>query len=1509
MAEKAFANQATREHEPSLQSDTLEPQIEQDVLPVGYALPPHLLPRIGGVAREQTLLNLQSAIGNRAVQRTINRSRSAESGDDLAQRIRAASAGGSALDAATRDRLQTGLAADLSAVRVHTDGEADHLARSVESIAFTTGPDIFFRSGSYDPASPQGLRLLAHEAAHTIQQSAGPVAGAPAPGGVSISDPADSFEQAAEQAANSVLSGVASAAPLAAGSAHVQRKVMPEEEEQPLQLKVESGPQQNQAHELMQIADKMEAIRKAVREAGVNPGAPVSPEVKAYRAGYDRAVSRLTVQRRATATAAAAEPAPAASVRAQTRTTLPTLDQAARDLTLWFAMPNPQAHKEQIFQTMLLVRGHSEELQAAFQQSAGRDLNTAIESGLSGNDIIRAKRYLQYGTLRLADKAYFAAKGGGTDEDTLYRLLPQIRANRAQVDADFRADYGADYSSDGRLPDGQTSRIAGVLDNEMSGWELDKGKALLTFGQLRPVDEIRIATNRTGTDEEMLFGALERSNKSTVRQEYQASYEGDLDSLLNSELSGGDKQRATLILAGRFTTLERIRTAVEGWGTDERAIFDALTQASASERSTLLAQFQDTSSEFYQLLRGDLNDEDMQRVGALLRAGEQDTALSKLQQAGALEGSDLVREIKMSAGDKFEKYKADYNNAGSEFGRYVREHTDRGDQGNLEVILNGSVEDRLRWAVAGAGTDEDYIFHVLEKFTDNTSRQALAANQGLMNDLESDLSTRDFNRAKDLLRPSNLGIEERAAATEEQIETERSWLTDLVSNASDALGDENRELQASLDRARADGEIRPEEQAEIGRLQSETSASLDVYKTVRDEIEDTAATVLSTAAAVLIGVLSAGTLSGASAAIIAAQLAQAALVSAVAKVAAMKVAKGDRFDVFGADGAVAFGSGAIDGVLNVVGAGAAERLVGPLFTNVAKEAAGQAASTGFRTVGRELLTQAVEGGISGSASAVFESAANEGTWKHGFLEGLGRVAESGGMAVGMGAAGGVGMHLGTRGYTALSERFSGAATEAVQEGEEALAHTAGGASAPETRLPAGEAEVPSGTRPELITSGPPASPLGAPGAGEGMQLTLHPQHPNVMVDAGIEGFDMDQLLRELDRTPQGSRIADQIRSGDVEIVITREELFSGYAATQVGDELHTTWGGSTEETAASLIHEGTHGLDPDRFVPGMAGEEAASRLSLEGTARAFEYEHRMQAGLKPYDEAERRYRETLERVLMDTGDERAARIAADREMLDAMRADPTRFGVETPAQEAVRMERFRTMPELEEPSPGSFLEPESSMERSLFGDLADEATQPDIRLPPETTPTGGHGPEGAPPALPPNIPGRLGEVTRFEEVERYPARLTALFPNPKQRIAIYDRLESGDLSLREFAGILGEDGAEQVYFRTASGGRYIDHVFLEGENVILRESKNVADFAVTSKIEEQLTKDIALLDKFPEAIVTWRLSGNGEINPGAYDLLEAIQEKTGNRFRMELQDGSAWPARSREPITEPPTQQ
>ncbi len=204
---------------------------------------PHVASHAAGSGRGNAgrmaaaIQRMQQTYGNRSTTRFLQRSaaaREADAGEDIGGRIRAQSGGGSALDPGVQRTLESGIGADLSGVRVHTDPEADHLSRAVNAVAFTTGSDIFFRSGAYNPGSSDGMHVLAHEATHTVQQAEGPVAGTPSAGGVSISDPSDSFEQAAEASASRVIHG-GGEAPAAAGAggagAAVQREAEAAEQE------------------------------------------------------------------------------------------------------------------------------------------------------------------------------------------------------------------------------------------------------------------------------------------------------------------------------------------------------------------------------------------------------------------------------------------------------------------------------------------------------------------------------------------------------------------------------------------------------------------------------------------------------------------------------------------------------------------------------------------------------------------------------------------------------------------------------------------------------------------------------------------------------------------------------------------------------------------------------------------------------------------------------------------------------------------------------------------------------------------------------------------------------------------------------------------------------------------------------------------------------------------------------------------------------------------------------
>ncbi|MFJ1975564.1 DUF4157 domain-containing protein [Streptomyces sp. NPDC087903] len=82
--------------------------------------------------------------------------------------------GGTPLDAGVRGVMEGRFWHDFSDVRVHTDSAANESAAAIGARAYTSGRDIVFGAGRYDPQSAGGRRLLAHELAHVVQQSGHP---------------------------------------------------------------------------------------------------------------------------------------------------------------------------------------------------------------------------------------------------------------------------------------------------------------------------------------------------------------------------------------------------------------------------------------------------------------------------------------------------------------------------------------------------------------------------------------------------------------------------------------------------------------------------------------------------------------------------------------------------------------------------------------------------------------------------------------------------------------------------------------------------------------------------------------------------------------------------------------------------------------------------------------------------------------------------------------------------------------------------------------------------------------------------------------------------------------------------------------------------------------------------------------------------------------------------------------------------------------------------------------
>ena len=79
--------------------------------------------------------------------------------------------GGFTPDSNLRGKLGGHLGFDPGGARLHTGPAAAQAARSLRAEAFTIGSDVFFGDGRFDPHSPKGLGLIAHELTHVGQQT------------------------------------------------------------------------------------------------------------------------------------------------------------------------------------------------------------------------------------------------------------------------------------------------------------------------------------------------------------------------------------------------------------------------------------------------------------------------------------------------------------------------------------------------------------------------------------------------------------------------------------------------------------------------------------------------------------------------------------------------------------------------------------------------------------------------------------------------------------------------------------------------------------------------------------------------------------------------------------------------------------------------------------------------------------------------------------------------------------------------------------------------------------------------------------------------------------------------------------------------------------------------------------------------------------------------------------------------------------------------------------------
>jgi Domain of unknown function (DUF4157) len=112
---------------------------------------------------------------------------------------------GEPLDPQTRATFEPHFNHHFGDVRIYSDTDAATLATNLDANAFTLGNRIVFNHDMYQPATPKGQSLLAHELAHTVQQQGTELEAVTSP--IGRTTPHDTLEHQAKAAATPLWNG------------------------------------------------------------------------------------------------------------------------------------------------------------------------------------------------------------------------------------------------------------------------------------------------------------------------------------------------------------------------------------------------------------------------------------------------------------------------------------------------------------------------------------------------------------------------------------------------------------------------------------------------------------------------------------------------------------------------------------------------------------------------------------------------------------------------------------------------------------------------------------------------------------------------------------------------------------------------------------------------------------------------------------------------------------------------------------------------------------------------------------------------------------------------------------------------------------------------------------------------------------------------------------------------------------------------------------------------------
>lgn len=628
------------------------------------------------------------------------------------------------------------------------------------------------------------------------------------------------------------------------------------------------------------------------------------------------------------------------------------------------AMEGLGTDEKSIFRTL---EGKSEDERKAiikeYKDNYGVDLMEDLKGDLSGSDMAKAKNLLDKGKLDTSGKLDVAMSGAGTDEKGIFEALEKATPEEREK---LRKDPA----------------LIDRLDGELSGEDKARAMAILNSkdGNLSANNKLDVAMAGAGTDEKTIYEALE---KATPEERKAIMSDPTMMEKLKGEMNDEEMGRVNTILKdGKLPARTKLDDAMNGAGTDENGVFNALKGATEEERKALMKD-----EKFMKNLREELSGTDLEKAELLLKQGKlsTDQKLDLSMKGAGTDEDSLFNAIKDATPEERKNLLSDKN-----FMDRLDGEMDGADLERAKILLEkgktNSVED-LHLAMEGAGTDEDAILKTLGECKNDKEKDALVKEYrekygtDLLSDIKDDLSTSDYNKAYDMLQKEPKTLEERKEQLEDKLVRQRdggTFWTGVSNGIMDNFGDEGRNLDDSSREVRQThreiakgGTAYEASLKKLDRAEKRVESSIEAYQEAKDNVAEGISTAASVTAAAIVTIGTAG--AGASVAV--PWLIGSTLTCAGMKVGINKAIQGDNYDAFGTDGLKDFTTGAVEGATNVLTPAAATKLVGGIGSKTA----------------REVAKVAVDDGLYAAVNKGFETSIDDKTWKDGFGEGLKKV--------------------------------------------------------------------------------------------------------------------------------------------------------------------------------------------------------------------------------------------------------------------------------------------------------------------------------------------------------------------------------------------------------------------------------------------------------------------------------------------------------------------------------------